>query len=220
MLVWASLSLATLGGCGTSGVCKEMDHMAPRSVVVAMHQAIAAKNYDCVSLCIAPEYRGAMRSELAAWKEYSAQTLQTAALVEKRIDAAPAQRMRDELDRAYQELLPLPLAGAVWSDTVQWERVNIDAQKDFATLEIDHQSTPFGKKFRLVRVKGSWYVAPVGESKAFASQAKQAAQSYNQSVKNLVRLQSRIKKGQVNRDNVTQEFWPSGGEKPRAAGEE
>ena len=220
MLIWTSLALATLAGCGTSGVCNDMGHMAPRSVVVAMHQAIAAKNYDCVSLCFAPEYRGSMRSVLAAWKEYSVKTLQTAALVEQRIDAAPAERMREELDKAYQEFLPSPLAGAVWSGTVQWERVNIDAQKDSATLEIDHQPTSFGKKFHLVRVNGAWYVAPVSEPKAFAGQAKQTAQSYSQSVKELDRLQSRIKKGQVDQKDISQELWPSGGEKPRATGQE
>lgn len=217
---WTSLTLATLTGCGTSGVCKDMDHMAPRSVVVAMHQAIVAKNYDCVSLCVAPEYRGSMRSVLSAWKEYSVKTLQTAALVEQRIDSAPAQRLREELDRAYQEFLPSPLAGAVWSGTVQWERVNIDAQQDSATLEIDHQPTPFGKKFFLVRVKGAWYVAPDGEAKAFALQAKRAAQAYSQSVKDLDRLQGRIKKGQVDQKNIAQELWPSGVEKPKSADDE
>ncbi len=215
MLAWTSLALATLAGCG-SGVSGDMDHMSPRSVVVAMHQAVVGKDYDRVGLCVAPAYRAPMRSVLAAWKEYSIKTLQTSALVEQRIDAAPAQRLRDELDKAYREFLPSPLAGAVWNGTVQWERVNIDAQKDSATLQIDHQPTPFSKKFSLVCVKGAWYVAPDGEARTFAGQAKQTAQTYSQSVKDLDRLQSRIKKGQIDQNNIAQQLWPSGAEKPAA----
>ena len=210
MLVWASLSAAMLSGCGIFGASRDMDHMAPRSVIVAMHQAIVAKDYDRVSLCVAPDYRAPMRNALAAWKEYSVTTLQTAALVEQRIDPAPAQRMRDELDKAYEQFLPSPLAGAVWSGTVQWERLNIDARKDSATVQIDRQPTPFGKKFHLVRVKTAWYVAPEGDSKAFDLQAKRTAQTYAQSCKNLDRLRDRIKKGQVDQKNITQELWPSG----------
>ncbi len=225
MLVWTSVTLATLAGCGTNGMSKEMNHMAPRSVMVTMHQAIAAKDYDRVSLCVAPEYRGAMRSVLAAWKEYSVKTLQTTALVEQRIDAAPAQRMREELDKAYERFLPSPLAGAVWSGTVQWERVTIDAKKDSATVEIDRQPTPFGKKFRLVRVKAAWYVAPAGDARTFDLQAKRTVQTYGQSVTDLDRLQDKIQKGQVNGNNIAKEL-PTGGaekpavEKPKETGEE
>lgn len=215
-LVWASVTLAALAGCGTNGSSKEMNHMAPQSVAVTMHQAIAAKDYDRVCLCVAPEYRGSMRSVLAAWNEYSAKATQTAALMEKRSDVAPAQRMRDEVDKAYQELLPSPLAGVVTDGKVQWERVQIAAKGDSATLEIDQQPTPFGKKFSLVRVKGAWYVAPAGEATNFALQAKQAVQGYSQSVKDLNRLQDRIRKGQVNRDNTAKELPPGGAEKPGA----
>jgi hypothetical protein len=214
MLVWTSVTLAALAGCGTNGASKEMNHMAPRSVMVTMHQAIAAKDYDRVSLCVAPEYRGSMRNVLAAWKEYSVKVLQTAALVEQRIDAAPAQRMRNELDKAYEQILPSPLAGAVWSGTVQWERVNVDAKKDSATIEIDRQPTPFGKKFQLVRVRGSWYVAPVGDAKTFDLQAKRTVRTYGQSVTDLDRLQDRLQKGQVNRENIAKELPPGGVEKP------
>jgi hypothetical protein len=213
MLAWTSLTLAALAGCGTNGESKEMIHMAPRSVLVAMHRSIAAKDYDRVSLCVAPEYRESMRSELAAWREYSVKALQTAALVEQRIDAAPAQRMRKELDKAYREFLPAPLAGTVADGTVQWERLNIDAKEDSATLEIDQRPTPFGKQFSLLRVKGAWYVAPEGDTQTFALQAKGTAQTYRQSVKDLDRLQDRIRKGQVNRDNIAQELRPSGVEK-------
>ena len=61
MLAWTSLALATLAGCG-SGVSGDMDHMSPRSVVVAMHQAVVGKDYDRVGLCVAPAYRAPMRS--------------------------------------------------------------------------------------------------------------------------------------------------------------
>jgi hypothetical protein len=214
MLIWAGVTLAALAGCGTNGSSKEMNHMAPQSVAVTMHQAIAAKDYDRVCLCVAPEYRGSMRSVLAAWKEYSAKATQTAALVEKRVDPAPAQRMRDELDQAYQQLLPSPLAGVVTDGKVQWERVQIAPKDDSATLEIDQQPTPFGKKFSLVRVKGAWYVAPAGKAKTFALQASQAVQGYSQCVRDLDRLQDRIRKGQVHRDNIAKELSPGGAEKP------
>jgi hypothetical protein len=54
----------------------------------------------------------------------------------------------------------------------------------------------------------------VGDAKTFDLQAKRTVRTYGQSVTDLDRLQDRLQKGQVNRENIAKELPPGGVEKP------
>jgi hypothetical protein len=202
----SGLLLAVLSGCGADSA-RNMDHLSPRAVAVAMHLAIAAKDFDAVGKCVAPSSRGAMGSLLSAWKAYSVKALQTAALVEQRIDAAPARRLRAELDQSYADLLPSPLAGAARDGKIDWDRVQIQEQDNAAVVTVNGNVTPFGKRFKLVKVGGGWYVAPVEQAKAFAAWTRSASRSFDQLTKRLNRVQTGIKKGQIDQENIEKELW-------------
>jgi len=207
------VSIVATSGCHRGGIkSQDVDRVSVRSTVVAMHQAVSNKDYDAILACFAPDYRGSFRGILSASKDYSAKVIETAALIEQRVDAAPAQKLRKEVEETYRGLLPSPLEGATVDGKIQWERVQIDEQRDYATVEVDHHITPFGKKFELVRLSGSWYVTPDESAKKFSADAKRMTHAYRQFIKVLDRLQGKIKRGKVTKENIDQELWPASGE--------
>ena len=101
--------VASLAAAGCAERTSDMDRLSPRTALVAFHRAVVAKDFSAVEGSFAPANRSAVHSLLSAWNSYSIRTLQTAALIEQRLDLDAAQRLRARLAGQYDDLLPAPL---------------------------------------------------------------------------------------------------------------
>lgn len=202
-----------LCGCGLNHSSKGpvaqiiIENDTPKTLATSMHQAIERRNYDAIAGCIAPAYRGPFRDILSSSKKYSAKMLQTADLVDKRIDPRFAQKLRQEEDQTYHGLLPSPLQGAAVNGRINSERVSVEMEGDRALVKVDGKYTEFSGKFFIVRTAQGWYAQPFGEAETFAGEAKHMAEAYKQFMKVLDKIQGQIKSGKITRDNVEQAFW-------------
>ena len=97
--------------------------------------------------------------------------------------------------------------------------MKLDVQDATATLAGEGQAGAFGNRFMLVRTGNAWYVAPLTNARDFAGNAREQSKRYSQAAKDLARLQSRIRKDQVDLDNLAQELpaFPTANSEQRIA---
>jgi len=216
--LFALLVSAVLAGCGGSvGGAKVMssDQASPKALVVVMHGAVASKDWSTIMQLIAPDFRKPMRATLDAFRDYSQEADKTAVLLEQRVGAEPANRLRQETQNFYRELLPSPLEGAVRGEDIQWNRVEIRPdQADTAWVYVDGQKSEFHHAFILSKIDGVWYVQPLNTPQGFRKVADETIANLKKGTKAWRSVQKSIKTGQINAGNVNERLWPSQGAPP------
>jgi len=186
------------------------DQTSPKALVVVTHGAVTSKDWSAIVQLTAPEFRRPMRATLDAFRDYSQEADKTAALLDQRVGAEPANRLRQETQNFYRELLPSPLEGAVRGEEIQWNRIEIRPdQADTAWVYVDGKKSEFHHTFILSKIDGLWYVQPLNTPQGFHKTADDTIANLKKGSKAWRNVQKAIKNGQITAGNVNERLWPS-----------